>query len=102
MSWSYNKTCEEPGCKNLATHSIRIALRSRPVIIAETSDPVGFVCDDHKEQSFNEVVPQAAWDSLVLTFFKVGKMPPVRTVSYLVIKPWQPYKNEGNNNLRIV
>ena len=87
---SYGKTCEEPGCKNFATNSISVALRSRPGIATEISNPMHFVCDDHKSQTMQEFLPQQIWDKLVLSKKAQGLPMPIKTVSYLVVMPWKP------------
>lgn len=79
--------CSEDGCKNEGTNTVKVALRSRPQIPMELSMKIGYVCNDHKQQTISSFVPQNIWDIVVGSFRDQRKVPPVKTVSYLVIKP---------------
>jgi hypothetical protein len=78
------QNCEEKGCSNLAKHNIHLALRSRPNVTEEISNPLGYVCDKHINQNINEFIPEELWQKMLITFKVQKKVLPVRCVSYLI------------------
>lgn len=87
---SYGTKCDEPGCKEYAKYSICVALRSRPDIPVQISEPLNYVCENHKHQTMDEFLPQQTWDKFIESkkLFKSSFLP-IRSISYLLIKPFK-------------
>lgn len=88
---SYGQVCQEHGCKNQATKSISVMIRSRFHIKPEISAPISYTCDEHQHQDMNEFIPPALWDKVVLQFINQGKVPPIKMMCYLVVKDYKQY-----------
>ncbi len=86
MKQKANPTCEQIGCNNKATHKIMLELRSLPNTPPVKSRTL-FVCDNHCDVQFNDIVSSQMFWMEICTYFKRLKLAiPVKKYSTITIK----------------
>lgn len=81
------KKCSKKDCENDATSSVHISLRATLKGVDAKSTPVVYVCDDHSDVEWDEVVSQEAWNAILFKFAQAGLMAPKKELSSLEIIP---------------
>jgi len=76
--------CYIEDCKEEACYAILIEARQTPTATPMISDPIIFVCKEHKNVTWDTVMNQYIWQKIVFMLTQSGIQPPLRAFSNLV------------------
>lgn len=86
--------CSKKECTNEASNSVSIELRVHPSHEPAKSTPIIYVCDEHANVEWSEVVTDESFQKIGDSMQAIGRMRPVKKFCNLVIMPL----NENNNS----
>lgn len=77
--------CNKEGCKNHSQFYIRLSLAVNKKHPPASSGPMLWVCADHIDVKWDDLVSNELWDTICKSFLKMGRMAPLKEFSSLEI-----------------
>ena len=78
--------CNKIDCPNKATHGVRLSLGVHPDHKPAISSYLFFVCEEHKNLQWDEVVDANGWQLIRQNFAQQGLAKPKREYSSLIVE----------------
>jgi len=81
--------CSKSGCTHAATHKVVLELKANARDSAATSTPLVYVCDEHKDVQWGDVVDDKGWHTIRENFKAQGFFPPSKVFSRVLVLPME-------------
>lgn len=88
--------CDKTNCPNEATKQVILLLKPLKNIEPATSSPIVFVCDDHSNVQWDDVVGDDSWKQITKQFKQNGMMVPKKEFSSIKVEPIKTTTNNQN------
>jgi hypothetical protein len=87
--------CNKKDCQNEATNQVSAELRVHSSHTPAVTTPIVYVCDEHSDVTWSDVVTEDAFKRIGDELQAIGRMRPVKKFCNIVI---QPIPHASNNN----
>lgn len=79
--------CDRTDCKNKAKYGVILELRVHAHHEPATSSPIVYVCEEHKDVQWDDIITAEGWLMITSEFSRIGKYKPSRAYSNLALAP---------------